>query len=127
MINCYYPDIKYSDEEIEKFFQIICCDSYKNNGSDGRIGRKLYSILKAEYKELEISFEIINITSENVDRNVLAELMGKWKLYFTCITQSEINSADFFDEVITSCRREDGFFVWSIPIITVIKNVNNKL
>jgi SAM-dependent methyltransferase len=89
-------------------------------GTDLRVGRRIFSMLRAEGAS-EIGVDYIVVDTLRVDRAVFIEMMVAWRDGFTdAITEHTELARDqviaHFDAMIASLEDPDRYSVWHLPV-----------
>lgn len=94
----------------------------EKTGTDGRIGRNTYSILRRLGLD-EIRVDYITLDTLRVSREIFATIMIAWRDGYTDVftevtdlTRDEVTA--LFEQVIDNVRDPDAYAVWHVPIIS---------
>ncbi len=90
--------------------------------TDGRIGRRTYSLLKhLGLQELRVDY--VTVDTLRVPRETFASIMDAWRDGYsgvisahTSLTLAELHA--LFDQVSASIRAPDHYAVWQVPVIS---------
>jgi len=91
-------------------------------GTDARIGRKTWSLLRRlGLEELRVDYAIVDTL--RVSREVFAQILVAWRDgYAQALAEhSHLSLAQFqahFDQVIASVRNPDDYAVWFVPVVS---------
>ena len=90
-------------------------------GTDLRIGRKTYGILR-ELGFTEITIDYVIVDPLRVPRDTLAAIWVAWRDGFadaiaqhTAITREQFNA--YFEDMIATIRDPSGYGVWHVPVV----------
>jgi ubiquinone/menaquinone biosynthesis C-methylase UbiE len=114
----------------EKWVQTML-DFYNKMGCDGRIGRKLMTLLQSEPLSKSLCsqrIDYITVDSCKFSRRPLEDLVTAWKnAYANVIPKftnvNEKTLVSWYDDILRTIKSKDGYFVWHIPVVSAVKNV----
>ena len=93
-------------------------------GTDLRIGRKIYRLLR-QLDLCEIDVNYVTVDTCKVDRNIFAAVMEAWRdgyseaiVRHSSLTEDEVKTS--FAAVIAAIRDPDTYCAWQVPIVTAI-------
>jgi ubiquinone/menaquinone biosynthesis C-methylase UbiE len=91
-------------------------------GTDARIGRKTWSILK-RLGLVDLRVDYVIVDSLRVDRETFADIMIAWRDGYAepLAAHSAFSAAEVrqhFDEIIHSIRDPDDYAVWFVPVVS---------
>ncbi len=96
----------------------------KNTGTDARIGRNTYYILRTlGYTDIQVCYVIVD--TQRVPRDVFADIMLAWRDGYTeAIAQNSSLTHDeiwrLFNDVIKTIKDPEQYAVWHIPVISAV-------
>jgi SAM-dependent methyltransferase len=93
-------------------------------GTDARIGRRAWSLLRtAGLKDVRVDYVIVDTL--RVPRQIFADIITAWRDgYVDALSTLESPPARIrqqFDEIIASIRNPDHYAVWHLPIVSGVK------
>lgn len=114
----------------EKWTQTML-DYYNKLGYDGRIGRKLFSLLHSEPFTKSLcsqKVDYICVDSCRYSRRPLEDLIITWKNKFGRVIPkiTNVNEKTFlswYDDILKAIKSKEGYFVWNIPVVSAVKSV----
>jgi len=101
-------------------------DFAARTGTDARIGRRAWSLLKAAgLKDVRVDYVIVD--TQRVPRKVFADIITAWRDgYVDALATPDSPAAMIraqFDEIIASISNPDHYAVWHVPIVSGVKPV----
>jgi SAM-dependent methyltransferase len=93
-------------------------------GTDARIGRRAWTLLRAAgLKDVRVDYVIVD--TQRVPRKVFADIITAWRDgYVDALATAESPAAlvrEQFDEIIASISNPDHYAVWHLPIVSGVK------
>jgi len=93
-------------------------------GTDARIGRRAWSLLRAAgLKDVRVDY--VTVDTQRVPRQVFANIITAWRDgYVDALATADSPPASIreqFDEIIASIRNPDHYAVWHLPIVSGVK------
>jgi hypothetical protein len=94
----------------------------RSTGTDARIGRRTWSLLRAlGLEELQVDYVIVDTL--RVPRETFAAIMQAWRDGYAAVLaeHSAFDAAHIralFDQVIASIRDPEQYAVWHVPIVS---------
>jgi hypothetical protein len=96
----------------------------ERTGTDARIGRKAWSLMRAAGL-IDVRVDYIVVDTLRVPRRVFADIITAWRDgYADAMATPELPSALLrlhFDEIIASILNPDHYAVWHVPIVSGVK------
>jgi len=93
-------------------------------GTDARIGRRAWSLLRAAGL-VDVRVDYVVVDTLRVPRAVFADIITAWRDGYVDALSTAESPADLirqeFDEVIASIRNPDHYAVWHLPIVSGVK------
>jgi SAM-dependent methyltransferase len=95
-------------------------------GTDARVGRRVWSLLRAaDLKDVRVDYVIVD--TQRVPRKVFADIITAWRDgYVDALATPDSPPAlvrQQFDEIIASIENPDHYAVWHLPIVSGVKPV----
>jgi SAM-dependent methyltransferase len=99
-------------------------DYAARTGTDSRIGRRAWSLLRAAgLKDVRVDYVLVD--TQRVPRRVFADIITAWRDgYVDALATPEFPAAlvrRHFDEIIASLLNPDHYAVWHVPIVSGVK------
>lgn len=99
-------------------------DFAARTGTDARIGRRAWTLLRAAgLRDVRVDYVIVDTL--RVARAVFAEIITAWRDgYVDALATAESPATQIrqgFDEIIASVRNPDHYAVWQLPIVSGVK------
>jgi SAM-dependent methyltransferase len=96
----------------------------ERTGTDSRIGRRAWSLLRAAgLKDVRVDYVVVDTV--RVPRRVFADIITAWRDGYTdALATAEFPSSrvrQHFDEIIASILNPDHYAVWHVPIVSGVK------
>lgn len=96
----------------------------ERTGTDSRIGRKTWSLLRAAgLKDVRVDYVVVDTL--RVPRRVFADIITAWRDgYVQALSTPEFPVAlvrQHFDQIIASIQNPDHYAVWHVPIVSGVK------
>jgi hypothetical protein len=96
----------------------------ERTGTDARIGRKTWSLMRAAGLT-DVRVDYIIVDTVRVPRRVFADIMTAWRDgYADALATPELPPArvrQHFDEIISSIGNPEHYAVWHVPIVSGVK------
>lgn len=93
-------------------------------GTDARIGRRAWALLRAAGLE-DVRVDYVTVDTLRVPRPVFADIITAWRDgYVDALATPDSPPAlirEQFDEIIASIRNPDHYAVWHLPIVSGLK------
>jgi SAM-dependent methyltransferase len=96
----------------------------ERTGTDSRIGRKAWSLMRAAgLKDVRVDYVVVDTL--RVPRRVFADIITAWRDgYVQALSTAEFPPAvvrQHFNEIIASIENPDHYAVWHVPIVSGVK------
>ncbi len=96
----------------------------ERTGTDSRIGRRAWSLLRAAgLRDVRVDYVVVDTL--RVPRRVFADIITAWRDgYVDALSTPEFPPArvrQHFDEIISSILNPDHYAVWHVPIVSGVK------
>ena len=96
----------------------------ERTGTDSRIGRRAWSLLRAAgLKDVRVDYVVVDTV--RVPRRVFADIITAWRDGYTeALATPEFPPSlvlRHFDEIIASLLNPDHYAVWHVPIVSGVK------
>jgi ubiquinone/menaquinone biosynthesis C-methylase UbiE len=93
-------------------------------GTDARIGRRAWSLLRAAgLRDVHVDYVVVD--TQRVPRKVFADIITAWRDgYAEALATPDSPPAlvrQQFDEIIASIKNPDHYAVWHLPIVSGVK------
>jgi len=93
-------------------------------GTDARVGRRAWTILRAAGLE-DVRVDYVIVDTQRVPRGVFADIITAWRDGYVDVLATPESPApqvrEQFDEIIASLRNPDHYAVWHLPIVSGLK------
>src|SRR4051812_23863228 len=101
-------------------------DFAARTGTDARIGRRAWTLLRAAgLKDVRVDYVIVD--TQRVPRKVFADIITAWRDGYVEVLATADSPPSLireeFDEIIASIRNPDHYAVWHLPIVSGLKPV----
>lgn len=99
-------------------------DFAARTGTDARVGRRAWSLLRAAgLKDVQVNYVVVD--TERVPRRVFADIITAWRDGYVDALVTPDQPASLirqeFDEIIASILNPDHYAVWQVPIVSGVK------
>lgn len=96
----------------------------ERTGTDARIGRKAWSLLRAAgLRDVRVDYVVVDTL--RVPRRVFADILTAWRDgYVDALSTAEFPPArvrEHFDQIIASILNPEHYAVWQVPIVSGVK------
>jgi len=106
------------------FWRRAPVDFAERTGTDARIGRKAWSLLR-EAGLVDVRVDYVVVDTLRVPRRVFADIITAWRDgYVNALSTPEFPPAvvrQHFNEIIASILNPDHYAVWHVPIVSGMK------
>lgn len=108
----------------DDFWSVIPRQFGDGVGTDMRIGRRTYRLLKEAGAEA-IGLDYVVVDTLRCPREVIVEMLSAWRDGFSegigeHTTLSETEARQHFDAMIATVRDPEGYFVWFVPVFSAV-------
>jgi SAM-dependent methyltransferase len=96
----------------------------QRTGTDARIGRRTWSLMRAAgLKDVRVDYVIVDTV--RVPRRVFADIITAWRDGYTDVLSTPefppMRVRQHFDEIIGSILNPEHYAVWNVPIVSGVK------